>query len=220
MKIMKKWIASAAVASAMMLTPLQAFANIGDQTLRPGMTHSDVKQLQQLLKTKGYFTYTGSLTTYYGTYSTSAVKKFQKAKGLTADGIAGRGTFNALGVYNVNNTSLISYAKTLIGKPYKWGGTTPTGFDCSGFVYYVFQKSQGITLPRTTSLLYSNTGLKVSSPAKGDLVFFNTSGKGVSHVGIYIGNGQFISATSSKGITITDMNNSYWKPKYLGAKTL
>ncbi|MCY9141802.1 C40 family peptidase, partial [Peribacillus frigoritolerans] len=65
-----------------------------------------------------------------------------------------------------------------------------------------------------------NTGLKVSSPAKGDLVFFNTSGTGVSHVGIYIGNGQFISATSSKGITITDMDNSYWKPKYLGAKTL
>ena len=219
---MKKWIASAAVASALMLTPLQAFANIGDQTLRPGMTHNDVKQLQTLLKTKGYFTYTGSLTTYYGTYSTTAVKNFQKAKGLTADGIAGRNTFNALGVYNVNNTSMINYAKTLIGSPYKWAGTTPAGFDCSGFIYYVFQKSQGITLPRTTSELYANTGLKVSSPSKGDLVFFDTSsGKtGVSHAGIYIGNNQFIHASSSKGITITDMNNSYWAPKYLGAKTL
>ncbi|MGM9954764.1 MAG: NlpC/P60 family protein [Peribacillus sp.] len=219
---MKKWIASAAVASALMLTPLQAFANIGDQTLRPGMTHSDVKQLQTLLKTKGYFTYTGSSTTYYGTYSTTAVKNFQKAKGLTADGIAGRNTFNALGVYNVNNTSMINYAKTLIGTPYKWAGTTPAGFDCSGFIYYVFQKSQGITLPRTTSQLYGNTGLKVSTPSKGDLVFFDTSsGKtGVSHAGIYIGNNQFIHASSSKGITITDMNNSYWAPKYLGAKTL
>lgn len=219
---MKKWIASAAVASALMLTPLQAFANIGDQTLRPGMTHSDVKQLQTLLKTKGYFTYTGASTTYYGTYSTTAVKNFQKAKGLTADGIAGRNTFNALGVYNVNNTSMINYAKTLIGSPYKWAGTTPAGFDCSGFIYYVFQKSQGITLPRTTSQLYGNTGLKVSSPSKGDLVFFDTSsGKtGVSHAGIYIGNNQFIHASSSKGITITDMNNSYWAPKYLGAKTL
>ncbi|MGE7779815.1 NlpC/P60 family protein [Peribacillus sp. NPDC097264] len=219
---MKKWIASAAVASALMLTPLQAFANIGDQTLRPGMTHSDVKQLQTLLKTKGYFTYTGSSTTYYGTYSTTAVKNFQKAKGLTADGIAGRNTFNALGVYNINNTSMINYAKTLIGSPYKWAGTTPAGFDCSGFIYYVFQKSQGITLPRTTSQLYANTGLKVSTPSKGDLVFFDTSsGKtGVSHAGIYIGNNQFIHASSSKGITITDMNNSYWAPKYLGAKTL
>ncbi|MFJ7857510.1 NlpC/P60 family protein [Peribacillus sp. NPDC097206] len=219
---MKKWIASAAVASALMLTPLQAFANIGDQTLRPGMTHSDVKQLQTLLKTKGYFTYTGSSTTYYGTYSTTAVKNFQKAKGLTADGIAGRNTFNALGVYNINNTSMINYAKTLIGSPYKWAGTTPAGFDCSGFIYYVFQKSQGITLPRTTSQLYGNTGLKVSTPSKGDLVFFDTSsGKtGVSHAGIYIGNNQFIHASSSKGITITDMNNSYWAPKYLGAKTL
>lgn len=222
MNIMKKWIASAAVASALILTPLQAFANIGDQTLRPGMTHNDVKQLQQLLKTKGYFTYTGSPTTYFGTYSVSAVKKFQKAKGLTADGIVGKNTFNALGVYNVNNTSMINYAKTLIGTPYKWAGTTTAGFDCSGFIYYVFQKSQGITLPRITSQLYANTGLKVSSPSKGDLVFFDTSsGKtGVSHVGIYIGNNQFIHASSSKGITITDMNNSYWKPKYLGAKTL
>ena len=217
---MKKWIASAAIASAMILTPLQAFANIGDQTLRQGMTHNDVKQLQTLLKLKGHFTYSGSATTYYGSYTTSAVKSFQKANGLSADGIAGRNTFNALGVYNINNTSLINYAKSLIGVPYQWGGTTPSGFDCSGFIYYVFQKSQGITLPRTTALLYSNTGLKVSSPSKGDLVFFNTDGSGVSHVGIYIGNNQFIHASSSKGIIITDMDNSYWAPKYLGAKTL
>ncbi|WP_110927526.1 C40 family peptidase [Bacillus massiliglaciei] len=219
---MKKWIASATLASALMLTPLQAFANIGDQTLKPGTTHNDVKQLQELLKLKGYFKYTGAYTANYGSYTTSAVKSFQKAKGLTADGIAGRNTFNALGVYNVNNTSLVKYAKTLIGTPYVWGGTTTSGFDCSGFVNYVFKKSQGITLPRTTSLLYSNTGLKVSSPSVGDLVFFDTSSSktGVSHVGIYIGNGQFINASSSKGVSIADLNNSYWKPRYLGAKTL
>lgn len=219
---MKKWITSVAVASVLMLTPLQAFANIGNQTLKPGMTHSDVKQLQQLLANKGYFTYSGSLTTYYGTYTATAVKSFQNANGLTADGIVGRNTFNALGVYNVNNTNLINYAKTLIGIPYQWGGTTTAGFDCSGFVYFVFQQSQGITLPRTAALQYSNIGLEVFSLSPGDLVFFDTTsgGTGVSHVGIYIGNGQFIHASSSQGITITDMNNSYWKPRYIGAKTL
>jgi peptidoglycan endopeptidase LytE len=220
--IMKKWIASAAVASTLILSPLQAFANIGDQTLWPRQTHSDVKPLQQLLKNKGYFTYSGSFTTYYGTNTATAVKSFQKAKGLTVDGIVGRKTFNALGVYKVNNTSLINYAKTLIGTPYKWGGTTTAGFDCSGFIYYVFQRSQGITLPRTTTLQYANIGLSVSSLSPGDLVFFDTtSGRtGISHNGIYIGNGQFIHASTSKGVMISDLSNSYWKQRYVGAKTL
>lgn len=219
---MKKWIVSAAIVSGLMLTPLQAFANIGDQTLMQGQTHSDVQQLQQLLKNKGYFTYSGSLTTYYGTNTATAVKSFQVANRLTPDGIVGRNTFNALGIYNVNNLSLINYAKTLIDIPYKWGGTTTSGFDCSGFVYYVFQKSQGITLPRTTTLQYANIGLAVTSLSPGDLVFFDTSSErtGASHVGIYIGNGQFIHASSSQGVTITDMDNSYWIPRYIGAKTL
>ena len=183
---MKKWIASATIASALLLTPLQAFANIGDQTLWQGKSHSDVKQLQQLLKNKGAFTYSGSLTTYYGANTTAAVKSFQKANGLTADGIVGRNTYNALGVYKVNNESLINYAKSLIGVPYQWGGTTTAGFDCSGFVYYVFQRSQGITLPRTAKLQYTNIGLAINSLSPGDLVFFDTtSGRtGVSHVGI------------------------------------
>lgn len=219
---MKKWMASVTIASALLLTPLQAFANIGDQTLWQGKNHSDVKQLQQLLKNKGTFTNSGSLTTYYGTNTTAAVKSFQKAIGLKADGIVGRNTYNALGVYKVNNASLINYAKSLIGVPYQWGGTTTAGFDCSGFVYYVFQRSQGITLPRTSRLQYTNIGLAVTSLSPGDLVFFDTtSGRtGVSHVGIYIGKGQFIHASSSKGVTISNLSNSYWNPHYIGAKTL
>ncbi|WP_409298978.1 C40 family peptidase [Peribacillus sp. SCS-26] len=216
---MKKFIATTAIASALMLSPLQAFANIGDVTLKPTQTHADVKQLQALLKVKNYFGYTGSFTTYYGSYTTSAVKNFQSAKGLTADGVAGPTTFKALGVYKVDNTRLINYAKKFMGVPYVWGGTSPSGFDCSGLIYYVF-KEQGIYLPRTSSSLYTNVGLKVSSPKPGDLVFFNTSGSGVSHVGIYIGNNEFISAASSKGVSIASLDNSYWGPRYLGAKTL
>ena len=119
---MKKWMASTVIASTLLLTPLQAFANIGDQTLWQGQNHSDVRQLQQLLKNKGSFTYSGSLTTYFGTNTAAAVKSFQKSHGLVADGIVGKNTYNALGVYKVNNESLINYAKTLIGIPYQWGG--------------------------------------------------------------------------------------------------
>ncbi|MFC0189318.1 C40 family peptidase [Fictibacillus aquaticus] len=217
---MKKWIASTALASMMALAPIQAYAELGDTTLKPGMTHTDVKSLQSTLKQKGYFTYTGSYTTYYGSYTTDAVKKLQRAKGLIADGVAGPKTFSALGVFgSINETSLISYAKTFQGVPYLWGGTSPSGFDCSGFMYYVFKNSQGITLPRTASQMYT-LGTKVSTLAPGDLVFFSTYAPGASHVGIYIGGGNFISATSSKGVAIVPMSNTYWSARYLGAKRL
>ncbi|SFC23378.1 Putative peptidoglycan binding domain-containing protein [Bacillus sp. OV322] len=219
---MKKVIASVAAAAAIMLSPLfshQASANIGDKTLKPAMTSTDVRQLQNLLKIKGYYSYSGSYTTYYGSSTTSAVKRFQSAKRLTADGISGRNTYNAMGVYKVDVPRLISTAKQYMGVPYRWGGMTPSGFDCSGLIYYVYQK-QGIILPRTSSQLYSNIGLKTSAPVKGDLVFFNTGGSGVSHVGIYIGNNQFINSSSSHGVSIASLSNSYWKPRYMGCKTL
>src|SRR5690606_4904057 len=105
-----------------------------------------------------------------------------------------------------------------IGVPYVWGGTTPKGFDCSGFIQYVFKK-QNVNLPRTVSQMW-NAGKTVSKPQVGDIVFYETYKKGPSHAGIYIGNNKFIQAGTSTGVTITDMNNSYWKPRYLGAKRL
>lgn len=113
--------------------------------------------------------------------------------------------------------SLITEAKKYIGTPYVYGGTTPAGFDCSGYLGYVFNKV-GVSLPRTVALIWSGTKT-VSTPNVGDLVFFNTSGTGPSHAGIYLGDNKFIHSGSSTGVTISDMNNSYWKPRYLGAKT-
>ncbi|MGE7603931.1 NlpC/P60 family protein [Peribacillus sp. NPDC097675] len=209
------------VAAAILILPFQhqASANIGDQTLEPEMKHSDVRQLQKLLKFKGYFKPSGSYSNHYNESTTKAVKDFQKDHKLKKSGVTDRSTFNALGVYNIDNTKLIEKAKEYMGVPYRWGGTSPKGFDCSGFIYYVFEKSQDVVLPRTAADLYSKVGLKTSEPEPGDLVFFK-SGKRVTHVGIYIGDNEFIHSATSRGVSISSMDNTYWKPKYLGSKTL
>ncbi|WP_096225854.1 C40 family peptidase [Geobacillus sp. FJAT-46040] len=120
-----------------------------------------------------------------------------------------------------NKTRLIAEAKKLVGTPYRYGGTTPKGFDCSGFVYYTYKKV-GVTLPRTSREMYKKgTYVNKSQLQPGDLVFFDTSKqtKGVSHVAIYIGNNQVIHAVS-RGVKIDSLNSSYWKTKYIGAKRL
>ena len=106
----------------------------------------------------------------------------------------------------------------LIGTKYKYGGTTTSGFDCSGFTRYVFLKL-GLELPRSSKEQF-HVGVKVSKEElrPGDLVFFNTSGKGVSHVGIYVGNGKFAHASTSKGVVYTSMNDKYYSQRYLGAR--
>lgn len=110
---------------------------------------------------------------------------------------------------------ILDYAKTFIGTPYRGGGSSPKGFDCSGYTSYVF-KNFDINLPRTADGQY-NYGQAVSAAdAKpGDLVAFKSGGH-ISHVGIYMGGGKFIHSSSSKGIIISEVYDSYWGPRVLG----
>ena len=114
-----------------------------------------------------------------------------------------------------------AYAKSLIGTPYKFGGTSPdTGFDCSGFVGDVFRHTAGVSMPRTTSEI-SKFGFAIATAdlRSGDLVFFNTLKKKFSHVGIYLGDDRFIHAPSTKGtVRIDNMSDKYWKKNYDGAR--
>ena len=128
--------------------------------------------------------------------------------------------------YIAGNTSskadkIVTTAKKYIGVPYVWGGESPKGFDCSGYVQYVF-KMHGISLNRTTETQYKHGSYVSKSNLKpGDLVFFqNTYRAGISHVGIYIGNGQFIHASSSKGVTISNLSSSYYTSHYYGARRI
>jgi NlpC/P60 family/SbsC C-terminal domain len=115
---------------------------------------------------------------------------------------------------------VIQTSKQYIGVPYKYGGTTPSGFDCSGYIQYVFKKV-GVQLPRTAADMYHSKKLvSVKTPQPGDIVFFETYKPGPSHVGLYLGNQQFIHASSSYGVTVTSMNKSYWTSRFLGAKRL
>ncbi|WP_010308775.1 C40 family peptidase [Kurthia senegalensis] len=116
-------------------------------------------------------------------------------------------------------SSTISYGERFLGVPYVWGGTTPSGFDCSGFTSYVYKHALGKSIPRTSTAQYaSSKKISKSSLQVGDLVFFNTSGGGVSHVSIYAGNNKLLHAAGNK-VKYSNINDGYWNKRIVGYGT-
>jgi murein DD-endopeptidase len=105
-----------------------------------------------------------------------------------------------------------SNAAKMVGKPYRYGGSSPTGFDCSGLVQYSYRQA-GVSLPHNTDKQRSaSRAIKLSDLRRGDLLFFNQEGKKYGHVGMYIGDGKFVHAPSSgKSVRSDRLDSPYWR---------
>ncbi|MEI3604777.1 NlpC/P60 family protein [Pseudogracilibacillus sp. SE30717A] len=209
------------------------------RTINYDSTYEEVRAVQEVLFYYGY--YTGTVDGLYGPLTEDAVNQIINLNLLSpppTDSEVSEQVDNELAEQiapskdsqlqkdedivqlNVNhdNSSVIQVAKSYMGTPYVWGGTTPNGFDCSGFIQFVY-KQNDIMIPRTVNEIW-NFSTNVESPSIGDLVFFETYQPGPSHLGIYLGNGDFIHAGSSNGVQISNLSDSYWSPRYLGAKRI
>ena len=116
-------------------------------------------------------------------------------------------------------TTIVALSKRYLGAPYRWGGISPNGFDCSGFLNYIFEQT-GIDLPRTTFAMFAaGTPVPNEQLQAGDVVFFQTASPGPSHAGVYLGDGRFIHTSSGqRRVTIATMADPYYTARYLGAR--
>lgn len=199
---------------------------VGAMAFQTGDTGEEVVAIQKQLVALGYDVVADG---DFGPATVEAIKAFQLSQGMEVDGLVGKETYFALMGRNMPPVSrgsnyivrrLVQNALECVGTPYVFGGSSPAGFDCSGFVRYVFL-SVGISLPRAADEQY-NIGVDVdtSNLRTGDLVFFSTYESGPSHVGIYLRDDKFINASSSRGVVIDSLYDSYWSACYLGAKRI
>ena len=193
---------------------------------RVGDQGAEIAEIQGKLAILGYDVIADGA---FGPAMVDAIKEFQKSQGMKADGMIGPATYSALlgrempeisrGT-NYISRRIISNAMDYIGVPYVFGGTSPYGFDCSGYVQYVFANA-GIGLPRTADVQYEvGTPISTTELVAGDLVFFSTYTYGASHVGIYVGDNSFVHASSSRGVTVDSLGSSYWSSHYIGARRI
>ncbi|WP_042145561.1 NlpC/P60 family protein [Paucisalibacillus sp. EB02] len=215
---------------------IKRLENLSD-SVYPGLQSEEVKIVQESLQYFGY--YEGEIDGMYGPLTKKAVEiaeekhdigfldeaprqslstMYNEEKEQATSSVSNKSSANVKNVkVNANYSNIIQTAYAHVGTPYVWGGSAPGGFDCSGFLQYVYS-SHGISIPRTVSDIW-NFGASVDSLSVGDLVFYQTYKPGPSHAGIYIGNGQFIHA-GLDGVEVSNMSDSYWQSRYLGAKRI
>ncbi|EZH64206.1 NlpC/P60 family protein [Geomicrobium sediminis] len=193
---------------------------------------SEVRKLQSSLNTLGYSIQVDGI---FGPDTESILKMYQEDQGLIVDGIAGPNTYRALGSNSIEESSpsnedttneeqassskIVATAKSVLGTPYLWGGTTPDGLDSSGFINYVFSQN-GIDVSRTHAEMWRNDGVRVETLNVGDVLFYEGTydTAGASHSGIYIGNNQMIHA-GAQGVVTADITSDYWQSHFIGIKS-
>ena len=212
-------------AMSILVSSSVAFA---DSELVLGDQGTEVAEVQGQLAQYGYDVMTDG---DFGPATVEAVKSFQETVGVKADGVVDSVTFRALvgrdlpenltHGSNYISRRIVNTSMQYIGVPYVFGGNNPrTGLDCSAYVKLVYSQV-GINLPRTADVQYTvGTPVAMADLLPGDAVFFETYAPGASHVGIYIGDGNFIHASSSKGVTISSLGASYYSAHYLGARRM
>ncbi len=211
------------------LLSLLCFGNVSAtqaSALQVGDQGNEVAEVQTALSRLGYDVVPDGA---YGPGTAAAVRAFELANGLETDGVVGPIVYEALlgrtmpEIHRGDSAivrRLTSIALQYVGVPYVYGGSTPDGFDCSGFVRYVYQQA-GISLPRVADDQYlMGTPVSPANLRTGDLVFFVDDSGELSHVGMYLQDGQFIHASIHTGIDFDSLHRDWRREHYLGARRI
>jgi peptidoglycan DL-endopeptidase LytE len=202
---------------------LKKWNNLTSDVIHPGQVlkvSASITTTQPAPTSGTYTVQSGDTLSHIAVRYDVSVSQIKSWNGLTSNTIyVGRKlSIGSAKVAGSTSSNVVEEAKKHIGTRYAWGGTSPNGFDCSGFIYYVFNQA-GTSISRTNTEGYYNKSTAISNPEPGDLVFFkNTYKAGISHMGIYLGNGEFIHASDS-GVVVSKLSNTYWSPRFAGYRT-